>query len=77
MLSSGIIKTMNWDIGDCNPLADLEKFIEETENETGIKSTLAPIMPTWYQDAQQLYLLGWSSRQIIAYLKEIKDALND
>ena len=59
---------MKWDSEDSNPLDDIEAMKEKIEKEAGIERPIS-FREALYWDAQNLYMMGYSSEQVNSYVK--------
>ena len=65
---------MNWDMEDCDPVADIQKAIEITKNDIGTGRPIS-FREALYLDAQQLYMMGYNTEQVNYYVKFMKEAV--
>jgi len=59
---------MNWDLENCDPIKDIKAMKKLIENDTGIREPLS-FNEMLHRDAQNLYLMGYNSEQVIYYVK--------
>jgi len=66
-----------WNDESCNPLEDIKKLAEELKSSTGIQYPFKPmtVQEALYHEVQAMYSMGFSSEQVIAYVKEIYELI--
>ncbi len=66
----------DWPSLEADPLADLAAMVDEIENDVGMKLVQVSEVQAkdaFYQSMQQLYLLGWTSEQVVSFVKSFAE----